>query len=212
MICAQCGNNLADGSAVCPQCGAQLAAAAAPPPATAPPPAGGGFQSHPGTGAPPGPMGSAPRRAGSMPPFSFDAKRWSQAQRITLIATGVLFISLFLPWFTYNFGLGSVSVNGFWHGWMYLVLIISLAIIVYLVSVAGFAEMPFKLPMAEERVLLIGTGVNAVLTVLAFLFKPGGIGFNGVGWGFGAFVGLIAAIVAAAPLFGPAIQARRAAR
>ena len=157
-------------------------------------------------------MGSAPRPAGSLPPFAFDAKRWSQAQRITLIATGVLFISLFLPWFTYNFGLGSVSVDGLWHGWMYLVLIISLAIIVYLVAHAGWTEMPFKLPIAEERLLLIGTGINVVLTVLGFLDKPGGIGFHGVGWGFGAFVGLIAAIVAAGPLAGPAIRARRAAR
>jgi hypothetical protein len=48
-----------------------------------------------------------------------------------------------------------------------------------------------------------------VLTILAFLLKPGGIGFSGIGWGFGAFVGLIAAVVAAAPLAIPAIQARR---
>jgi hypothetical protein len=157
-------------------------------------------------------VGSAPRPSGSLPPFAFDAKRWSRTQRITLIATGVLFISLFLPWFTYNFGLGSVSVDGLWHGWMYLVLIISLAIIVYLVAHAGFTEMPFKLPMPEERLLLIATGVNAVLTLLGFVDKPGGIGFHGVGWGFGAFVGLIAAFVAAGPRFGPAIRARRAAR
>jgi hypothetical protein len=147
-----------------------------------------------------------------VPPFAFDAKRWTRAQRITLTGTGVLFISLFLPWFTYNFGLGSVSVDGLWHGWMYLVLFISLAIVVYLVAHAGFTEMPFKLPLAEERLLLIGTGVNAVLTLLGFLDKPGGIGFHGVGWGFGAFVGLIAAFVAAGPQFGPAIRARRAAR
>jgi len=121
----------------------------------------------------------------------------------------VLFISLFLPWFTYNFGLGSISVDGLWHGWMYITLLISLAIIAYLVARAGFAEMPFKLPLPEERLLLIGTVISAVLTLLAFVDKPGGIGFHGVGWGFGAFVGLIAAVVAAAPLAGPAIQARR---
>jgi len=45
--------------------------------------------------------------------------------------------------------------------------------------------------------LLIATGVNAVLSILAFLDKPG---FSGIGWGFGAFVGLAAAIVAAARL------------
>ncbi len=136
-------------------------------------------------------------------------KRWSQAERITAIGTLVLFVSLFLPWFTYNYGLGSISVDGLWHGWMYLVFILCLAILAFLVSRAGFSEMPFKLPMADEQLLLIATGVNAVLTVFAFLLKPGGIGFSGIGWGFGAFVGLIAAIVAAAPLGVPAIRARR---
>jgi len=58
--------------------------------------------------------------------------------------------------------------------------------------------------------LLIATGVNAVLSILAFVFKPGGIKFSGIGWGFGAFVGVAASIVAAAPTAVPAIQARRA--
>lgn len=153
-------------------------------------------------------MGAA-ASAASLPPFAFDMKRWTQAERITGVATLVLFVSLFLPWFTYSFGFGSVSVDGLWHGWMYLVLILCLAIFVYLVARAGYEELPVKLPMANEQLLLIVTVINAVLTILAFLLKPGGIGFSGIGWGFGAFVGLIAAVVAAAPLAIPAIQARR---
>jgi hypothetical protein len=166
-------------------------------------------QPPPPAGSPEGPSGPVSSPTQSLPPFSFDIKRWSQAERITVVATLVLFISLFLPWFTYNFGLGSVSVDGLWHGWMYLVLLLCLAILAYLVARAGFSEMPIKLPMADERLLLIATGVNAVLTILAFLFKPGGIGFSGIGWGFGAFVGVAASIVAAAPLAVPAIKARR---
>jgi hypothetical protein len=157
--------------------------------------------------APP-PPSSAPstsRPASSAGSFSFDMSRWSQVERITAIATLVLFISLFLPWFTY----AGFSVDGLWHGWMYIVLILSLAIVVNFVAKAGFHEMPYKLPMAEERLLLFATGANLVLKVLAFFLKPGGIGFSGVGWGFGAFVGLIAAIVAAFPTIVPAIQARR---
>jgi cytochrome c biogenesis factor len=136
-------------------------------------------------------------------------KKWSQPERITAIASLVLLISLFLPWFTYNFGIGSVSVDGLWHGWMYLVFILCLVILVYLVTKASYAEMPYKLPMAEAQLLLYATAINFVLTLLAFVFKPGGIGFSGIGWGFGAFVGLIAAFVAAAPLGVPAIRARR---
>jgi len=171
-------------------------------------------EQHPAAQAPtPPPAGSpppaAPGAGTSLPAFSFDLGNLSQSERITGVATLVLFISLFLPWFTYSFGFGSVSVDGLWHGWMYLVLIICLGILAYLVMRTGYRQMPFKLPMADEQLLLIATAVNAVLSILAFLFKPGGIGFSGIGWGFGAFLGLAAAIVAAVPLAVPAIKARR---
>ena len=145
----------------------------------------------------------------SRPTFSLDVARLARAERITGIATLVLLISLFLPWYTYDFGPVSISADGLWHGWMYLVLLVSLAVLVYIVLRAGFDVMPFKLTMSDAQLLLIGTVFNAVLCILAFLLKPGGIGFTGIGWGFGAFVGLAAAIVAAAPLAVPAIQARR---
>ena len=152
--------------------------------------------------------GSSGRASGGQS-FSFDMKRWSQAERTSVVATLVLFISLFLPWFTYSYGIGSVSVDGLWHGWMYLVFILCLAIIVFYVAKAGFSASPIKLPMPEARLLLIATGINAVLTILAFVLKPGGIGFSGIGWGFGSFIGLIAALVAAAPTAVPAFKARR---
>jgi hypothetical protein len=136
-------------------------------------------------------------------------KRWSQAERTTAIATLVLFISLFLPWYTYSFGLGSVSVDGLWHGWMYLVFLLCLAILVYLVSRAGFKEMPFKMPVSGDQLLLFGSAINLILVVIAFIDKPGGVGFSGIGWGWGSFVGLIAAVVAAVPLGVPALRARR---
>jgi hypothetical protein len=92
---------------------------------------------------------------------------------------------------------------------MYLVLLLCLVILVYLVARAGFSEMPFKLPMAGDQLLLVASVVNLVLTVFAFVDKPGGIGFSGIGWGLGAFLGLIAAIVGAVPLGMPALRARR---
>ena len=175
------------------------------PQASAPPPTGGPAPAVTGAGASTG--------AGT-PSFSFDLGNLSQSEKITGVATLVLFISLFLPWFTYSFKFASfsssVSVDGLWHGWMYLVLILCLAILAYLVMRCGYRELPFKLPIAEEQLLLVGTVVNAVLSILGFLLKPGGIGFTGIGWGFGAFLGLIASIVAAAPLAVPAINARRA--
>ncbi len=162
----------------------------------------------PTPGSPLPPPGATPT-GGSRPTFSLDVARLARAERISGIATLVLFISLFLPWYTYDFGPVSISADGLWHGWMYLVLLVSLAVMVYIVLRAGFEVMPFKVGVSDAQLLLIGTVFNAVLCILAFLLKPGGIGFSGIGWGFGAFLGLAAAIVAAAPLAVPAIQARR---
>ncbi len=177
-------------------------------PGTPLPPTGGGVPAAGGAIPAGSPGGAAPPGA-SRPAFSLDVARLARAERITGIATLVLFISLFLPWYTYDFGPVSISADGLWHGWMYLVLLVCLAVMVYIVLRAGFDVMPFKLAMSDAQLLLIATVFNAVLCILAFLLKPGGIGFSGIGWGFGAFLGLAAAIVAAAPLAVPAIQARR---
>ncbi len=173
-----------------------------------PPPAPAAAQPPPGPGPQPWAAGAVPPQATGRPAFAFDVKRWSQTDRITVIATLVLFISLFLPWFTYNYGFGSLSVNGYWHGWMYLVAIISLALLAYFVLTAGYDELPFNLPMTPQQLLLIATGVNAVLTLIAFLLKPGGIELHGIGWGIGAFIGLAAAIVAVVPHASPVLKGR----
>jgi hypothetical protein len=145
----------------------------------------------------------------SVPAYKFNAARWSLADRISGGATVVLFICLFLPWFTvsgsiagYSFG---GSVNGLWHGWMYLTLIIAILLVAYLVLRAGWDRLPISQDVPHLTVMLVGTVVNAVLTLIAFIDKPGG---GGVGWGFGAVVGLIAAIVAAAPYAVPQLRAK----
>ena len=57
-------------------------------------------------------------------------------------------------------------------------------------------------------VMLIATLVNFVLALIAFIDKPsGGAGFS-VSWGSGAFLGLIATIVAVAPYAIPQLRAK----
>jgi hypothetical protein len=193
--CPQCQSEAADAATFCPSCGASLAPAA---PAGAPPPP---------TGAPAG--GAAPSAGSTLPPYRFDAARWSMADRIAGIATIVLFVCLFLPWFTYTAGfLGasvSFSVNGLWHGWMYLSLILDILIVAYLVLRAGWDRLPISQDVPHLTVMMAATIVNAVLVLIAFIDKPGG---GGVGWGFGAIVGLIAALVAAAPYAIPPLRAK----
>jgi hypothetical protein len=201
--CPQCQSQAGDDANHCPSCGALLSAAAAPPQdaaaAAGPPPAS----------TPPPPQAAAPAGAGAtasaVPPYKFDVARWTLADRIAGIATLVLFICLFLPWFTISFGFGSGSVNGLWHGWMWLSLILSIVIIAYLVLLAGWDKLPISQDVPHLTVMLIATIVNAVLVLIAFIDKPGG---SGVGWGFGAIVGLIAALAAAAPYAIPQLRAK----
>jgi hypothetical protein len=134
--------------------------------------------------------------------FSFDAKRWSHADMIVGAASLVVLIGLFLPWFTASLGpLGSGSESGTdAHGWLWIVFVVVLVILAYLVLKAGFQHLPFATPLQAELLLLIATGLDLLLVVIAFAAKPS-VGFGvQIGWGAGAFLALIAAIVAVAPL------------
>ncbi len=193
ITCSNCQTESAEGTALCPGCGAALAAA----------PTGTTAGASP-AGAPP----AAP--AGSQ--VKFDATKLTQTDRIVGIASFVLLISLFLSWFSVSLGpIGSVSASGLSaHGYLYIVLILSIVIVALLaVRALGAWAFPSTAPVTEEQALLIATGINFVLVLIAFLLKPGGVG-SGVGWSFGAFVGLIASIVAVVPLARPALAARKA--
>ena len=210
MICTQCEGVIPQGATECPHCGAAVVVAEAA--ATEPTAA----QTTPGpepaawAATPAAPV--ATPVSGGTAAFKFDAKRWSQADRIAGGATLVLLISLFLPWF--NWSISSVGYSVSWspsglssHGFLYIVLIICLVVLAYLGLRAGYEQMPFKLPLAHEPLILIATLVNLVLVLIGFLDKPSVI-LVGVGWDFGAFLALVAAVVAAAPLGIPAIKAR----
>jgi hypothetical protein len=192
MTCSQCGSDVAAGSAACPNCGAQQS--------------GMGAQ---GAQTPAPPMAGGAPAAGAGQAFTFDAKRWTRNDRIVGGATLVYVIALFLPWFTapgFTVGgqtFGGGSVDGLWHGYMFIALILAVVALVYLVLCAGFERLPFNLPLNHNQLLLVGTGITFVLTLISFLTKP-----SGAGWGFGAYIGLIVAIVAVVPLALPFIQAR----
>jgi hypothetical protein len=204
MNCANCGQVLEAGATVCPNCGTAVGAAPAAAVGGVPP------QGVPQAAAP---TYAASAGSGSTPSYKFDTSNLTTADWVTGIASLVLLIALFLPWYTVSFGLISGSGNSFHRGWMYIVLILCIVVIAYEIMKAGWGHLPFKLPVGEEQAVLIVTVINLVLTVLAFLFKAGTgavVGVNiSIGWGFGAFVGLIAAIVAAAPSVIPVVQARR---
>ena len=166
----------------------------------------------PAVGAPAAAAAAAPpaphRPAPPVPAYKFDAARWSLADRIAGVATIVLFISLFLPWFTVSIGFASGSVNGLWHGWMYI------------------SDDPLHRDRARTwccepggtncpvgsrfpHLTMMMVGDHRQLGARVHRLHRQAAAVRGVGWGFGAVLGLIAAIVAAAPLRDSAAARRR---
>jgi len=219
MNCSQCGHEAAEGANACTNCGASLAVGAQ----SAPP---GSFAAPPGAGttAPAGAV--AP--AGSAGQFAFDLNRLSTEEKVAGVASFVLLISIFLPWLSgsatvtvagvtskTNYG----SINGYTlHGYFWLVFVLSLAVLAFLVLKAGFASFPVQLPLSDDQVVLGLTAISFVLVLLGFLFtgygfaRGGGVvapGYSyhyGTSRSFGAYLSLVAAIVAVAPFGWPLIK------
>jgi hypothetical protein len=197
--CPQCQSGTSDDAGFCPNCGAALSGAST----TA--------QAAPAPGAPASPaatVGAAPG-ASTTPAYKFDAARWSLADRISGVATIVLFISLFLSWFGITVIGITVTASGVSaHGYLWLVMIICILIVAYLVLRAGWDELPGGFNLPHLTTMMVATLINLVVVFLAFIFKPGG---SGVGWEFGAFLALVAAVVAAAPYAIPQLRQRTGA-
>jgi len=151
-----------------------------------------------------------PRPAGSGGPastFQFDLKRLTRTDQIVGVASLVVLISIFLPWFTASADGFSASGSGTAaHGWLWLVFVLDLAIIAYLVMRAGWEESPLHLPVAHAPLLLAATGLQLLLVVIAFFDMPSSAFGVSIGWAWGAFIGLLAALAAAAPVVVPAVR------
>ncbi len=197
--CPQCQSQVADDAVTCPSCGSSLSTS---PTSTA-------TQAAPTVSAPapaPAAAGAAASSGSTIPAYKFDAARWSLADRIAGVATVVLFISLFLSWFGITVIGITVTASGVSaHGYLYIVMVICILEIAYLVLRAGWDELPISANLPHLTVMMAATIVNLVLVFIGFIFKPGG---SGVGWQFGAFLALIAAIVAAAPYAIPQLRAK----
>jgi hypothetical protein len=138
--------------------------------------------------------------------ITFELNRLGNGDKVVGISAIVLIIDMFLAWFHaggfraaiingVSVSIPSVSANAFARGYMYLTLLMALALVTYLVSRA-IAWEGIKVPLVHWQILGVGAAVDLLLTLVAFLTKP-----SGVGWSFGAFIGLLAAIVAAVGVF-----------
>ena len=151
----------------------------------------------------PGLPGNRPARArAGLQPFKLDASRWTMNDRVVAGASAVLMVSLFLPWFGVDFLGVTVTFDALVsHTYLYVVLIMCVAILGYLVLRMSSLRRWLPRPGAHERLLLATTAVNFVIVLIGFISTPGGA-FAGplLNREYGAFAGGIAALVAVLPL------------
>lgn len=205
MICPQCQAMNEDTSAFCRNCGTPLATPAPGSPANFNQPASPapGAPGRPGAPGMPGPHGGGPAQYGPAGTFRLDLRRLNRVDQAVGIASLIVLISLFLPWFGISALGDSFSVNGTTaHGYLDIVLIVALLLIGYLVLRSGWDEFPFSMPIAHAPLLLVGTGLQLILVLIGFASKP----IPGLSWEFGAYLALLAAVAAAAPVVIPAVQ------
>jgi hypothetical protein len=191
--CRHCGTRLGSATGTSPQSGAGL-------PQDQYPPNGGVGYSQP---------------AGGVPPVSLDLHRLSTVDKIVAGATLITMISIWLPWFT-----GSVSILGVtdtasvsgtgYHGWLWLEFFVALALLAYLAARALWETLPVSLPIAHDRLLIAGTGLQFLLILIGFFDSPPNTVVDGIAvtisLSVGAFLGLIFSIVAVAPVIVPAVR------
>jgi hypothetical protein len=186
MYCTSCGNEVSAGARFCRSCGASAGDAE-----QASRPADSDERAHTG---PESPVAGTRSSGTQWQGLNFDAARWSLGDLVTGVATLVLLLALFLPWFSIQFegfpipGLSVDALSA--HGWMYITLLLALAVVGYLLARAVYDDV--RLPVPRWQALAGATGTTLLLSFVAFLDTPSGLGRS-----YGAFIGLVSAIVAA---------------
>jgi hypothetical protein len=171
--CSRCLVEVPLGTAVCPKCGAAIRRPVMPRPA-------------------PKRTGKSRQRLNAL----------DRRDRVISVATLVLLISFWLPWYKF----GPLSFSGLSaHGWLFIAVVNSIVLVLYALIVAfGVGDLADQGRLSKDQVLALLTGVNLALVVLGILLKPAGLS-----WSWGIFLALAAAVVAFAPFGIPLIQTQR---
>lgn len=190
MDCRQCGAELHAGAVRCPDCNT---------PVDEPVTTSDAEIAVSGAGTGPSVGAGAGGTVGPKPAVAFNLARLTRGERTVGVASLVVFIALLLPW--YGTGLTSFTVDGLWHGWMYIALLLALATVGYVVALAA---VDVRLPVPHWQALLGATGLTLLLVVLGIVTTPTGATLE-----WGAIVGILAAVAAFA---GALLRRREPAR
>jgi hypothetical protein len=158
------------------------------------------------------------------PPPMAATRGWTGSDLAVGGALVVLLIALFLPWFSSTVS-GTLAISGTGdgptsHGYLWVVFVLVIVALFVLVARDAIARVPGNLPSSEQ--MLVGaTGLALLLTILGVALKPspGTTGASAllhvtvtVGWSYGGFVALVAALIAFVAAFragGPQQLGRR---
>ncbi|MHB8319943.1 MAG: hypothetical protein ACYDEP_12070 [Acidimicrobiales bacterium] len=169
MACVGCGAEIG-AAAFCPRCGK----AQSPPQSVA-------------TGAQP------------TVPSAIDFRRLGVGDFVAGIATLLIFISLFITWYSaglYGSNVGISAMGTGAGGWRILILLLCIAIIGFLFIRTFFAN-GIQLPIPHWQLLAVATTINGILVLMAFLIKPSGTSAVSNPGGWVALVAAVAAIIGA---------------
>lgn len=129
------------------------------------------------------------------------ATGWSGSDLVIGGGLVVLLIALFLPWFSSTvqfFKVTAISGAGDGtqaHGYLWVVFVLAIVALIVLVGRDAIDRLPGNLPSSEQ--MLVGaTGLALVLTILGLVQKPSSARLISVGWSYGGFIALLAALVA----------------
>ncbi len=106
--------------------------------------------------------------------------------KVVAVASFVAMISIWLPWFTASdLGYSGSGSGTTVHGWLWLEFLVALVLIAYLVARVAWERLPFSMPVAHAPLLIVGTALQLLLVLIAFVDLPSGGDGISVGWGFG---------------------------
>ena len=136
-------------------------------------------------------------------------KRLTTADMVAGAASLVLLISLFLPWYTVSVPGASSTLSGTGiHRFLWLAVLLSVVVLTYLIvhATVGWDSTPMN-RLAREPVLLGLSLVQLILVIIPFFDVPDTLIQNvSVGFSYGAYVGLAAAIAALVMVLVPYIR------
>lgn len=142
-------------------------------------------------------------------------RRLTGADKVAGVASFLLLISLFLPWYGVSANGATVTLSGTGvHRFLWLAVLLTVVVLTYLIvhATVGLSQTPMN-RLSHEPVLLALTLLQLILVIVPFFDVPDTL-IKGVtvNFQYGAFVGLIAAITAVATVIAPFIRSRRSAR